>query len=132
MASEVVVRGVSTACTAAESFVDLYYSFMDKMRHKLKKLFLEDGRLVWNGNSTNGAENIQKFYEELPASEHNISCIDSQPVNVAEQSTIMVFVSGFVTFQERKTPFQQTFLITAQDDKWKVVSDCFRFQAPPS
>lgn len=48
---------------------------------------------------------------------------------VGQQSTIQVTTSGFVTFGERKYPFYQSFLITAKEDKWKVVSDVFRFQA---
>lgn len=48
---------------------------------------------------------------------------------VGQQSTIQVTTSGFVTFGERKYPFHQSFLITAKEDKWKVVSDVFRFQA---
>uniref|UniRef100_A0A182SAX2 NTF2 domain-containing protein n=1 Tax=Anopheles maculatus TaxID=74869 RepID=A0A182SAX2_9DIPT len=38
-------------------------------------------------------------------------------------------VSGSVKFHENPSkPFQQTFMITAQGDKWKIVSDCFRLQ----
>lgn len=43
----------------------------------------------------------------------------------------MILVCGFVKFQERVSrPFQQNFMITAQGDKWKIVSDCFRLQEP--
>ena len=45
------------------------------------------------------------------------------------QSTIMVVVAGIVRFEEKPSqPFCQNFLITAQETKWKVVSDCLRFQ----
>lgn len=50
------------------------------MRHKLAKLYLEDGKLVWNGNAVDGNISIQKFYEDLPPSIHNVTCLDSQPV----------------------------------------------------
>lgn len=51
------------------------------MRHKLAKLYLEDGQLVWNGNAVKGSTNIQKFFEDLPTSVHNILCVDAQNIN---------------------------------------------------
>lgn len=50
---------------------------------------------------------------------------------VSGQLTFMIQVSGSVKYQD-KTPktFQQTFIVTAQGDKWKIVSDCFRIQEP--
>lgn len=50
------------------------------MRHKLSKLYLDNGKLVWNGNAVDGNNNIQKFYEDLPPSVHIINCLDSQPI----------------------------------------------------
>lgn len=52
---------------------------------------------------------------------------------VGEQLTFIIQVSGTVKYQEKvpKT-FQQNFVITAQGDKWKIVSDCFRLQEPLS
>ncbi|ROT76794.1 NTF2-related export protein [Penaeus vannamei] len=132
MAADSERMKILTACTAAETFTKLYYDSLDKMRHRLGKLYLEDAQLVWNGNSVKGNTRIQKFFEDLPTSVHNILCVDAQPISdkaVGQQSTIQVTTSGFVTFGERKYPFHQSFLITAKEDKWKVVSDVFRFQA---
>ncbi|KAK4303349.1 hypothetical protein Pmani_024635 [Petrolisthes manimaculis] len=132
MAAETDRTSLTSACTAAESFTKLYYDFLDKMRHKLSKLYLENGKLVWNGNAVDGNNNIQKFYEDLPPSVHILNCLDSQPVReeaVGKQSTIQVTTAGFVTLKDRKYPFHQSFLITAKEDKWKVVSDVFRFQS---
>lgn len=50
------------------------------MRHKLSKLYHNEGMLVWNGNQLVGGEKIQKFYEGLPTSYHSIVSLDSQPV----------------------------------------------------
>ncbi|XP_066985272.1 NTF2-related export protein [Macrobrachium rosenbergii] len=122
---------ILTACTDAESFTKIYYEFLDKSRHKLNKLYLDEGKLVWNGNVVEKKENIQKFFEELPTSTHTITSLDSQPVNteaVGSQATILVTTAGFVVFKNRKSPFQQSFILTAKDDKWKLVSDVFRFQ----
>lgn len=55
-------------------------------------------------------------------------CLDP---SVGGQLTYLIQVSGTVKFQN-KTPksFQQNFMITAQGDKWKIVSDCVRIQEP--
>ncbi len=45
------------------------------------------------------------------------------------QSTVMAVVAGAVRFEKKPSqPFCQNFLFTAQGTKWKVVSDCLRFQ----
>lgn len=98
----------------------------------MSRLYLDDGLLVWNGNGSNGKENIQKFFQDLPVSEHTIVTLDAQPIMEAPgfpQQTYLIQVSGTVKFQDSPArPFQQTFMVTAQVDKWKVASDCFRLQ----
>ncbi|KAF2354144.1 Nuclear transport factor 2 [Trinorchestia longiramus] len=101
------------------------------MRHKLAKLYLNDAELIWNGHRMTGGTAIQKFYEELPVSQHTVRCYDSQPVNpraVGDQTSLLVTTGGFVFFKGKRSDFSQSFLITCHDDKWKVVCDCFRFQ----
>lgn len=58
----------------------------------------------------------------------NLSLADAA---VSGQLTFMIQASGTVRYQD-KTPktFQQNFVVTAQGDKWKIVSDCFRIQEP--
>lgn len=52
-------------------------------------------------------------------------------VAVGGQITFLIQVSGTVKYQDRvPKSFQQSFVITAQEGKWKVVSDCFRLQGP--
>lgn len=52
---------------------------------------------------------------------------------VGGQPTFLIQVSGTVKFQDKSPKsFQQTFMVTAQGDKWKIVSDCFRLQEPIS
>lgn len=47
------------------------------------------------------------------------------------QFTLFIQAAGSVQLGGSETkPFQQTFLITAVGDKWKIVSDCFRLQEP--
>nr|CAD7393448.1 unnamed protein product [Timema cristinae] len=151
---------VDQACRTAEEFTKLYYESVDRKRHahahiysavigspykrvrrKLKlgnfyglmsRYYLDTGVLVWNGNGTIGKEMIQKFFEELPSSEHVIGSLDSQPVLdsiVSSQLTCVIQVSGFVRFQDNVSkPFQQSFMITAEGDKWKIACDNFRLQ----
>lgn len=140
------------SCTTAEEFTKVYYESVDKRRHVsikhsqilknflinqlisqlMSRLYLDDGLLVWNGNGSNGKENIQKFFHDLPVSEHTIVTLDAQPIMEAPgfpQQTYLIQVSGVVKFVDSPPrPFQQTFMVTAQVDKWKVASDCFRLQ----
>lgn len=123
---------IDTACRTAEEFTKLYYESVDKKRHQMARLYMDNGLLVWNGNGANGKDNIQKYFQELPRSEHIMNTLDAQPIiddAVSSQLTFIIQVSGTVKFQDNPTkPFQQTFMITAQGDKWKIASDCFRLQ----
>lgn len=100
---------------------------------QISRLYLDNAICVWNGNGTTGKENIQKFIQELPSTEHSITTLDAQPVidEIANQNTMLIMVSGMSRIQSNQNQqkqFQQTFMITAQGDKWKIVSDCFRIQ----
>ncbi|XP_035909210.1 NTF2-related export protein [Anopheles stephensi] len=123
---------IDTVCTTAEAFVKLYYDHVDKKRQHMAPLYMDTGLLVWNGNGAKGKDEIQKYFHELPRSEHTITTIDAQPIvddAVSAQITFVMQVSGSVKFHDNPSkPFQQSFMITAQGDKWKIVSDCFRLQ----
>ncbi|XP_043286062.1 NTF2-related export protein [Venturia canescens] len=123
---------IDQACRTAEEFTKVYYESLDKRRYLMSRLYLDTGILIWNGNGVEGKDNIQKFWIDLPPSEHSILTLDAQPITgpaVADQLTFLVKVSGQVKYQEKMSrPFNQNFLITAMADKWKIVSDCFRLQ----
>lgn len=36
--------------------------------------------MIWNGNGVDGKDAIQKFWIELPSSDHNIITLDAQPI----------------------------------------------------
>lgn len=117
----------------AEDFTKLYYESLDKKRHQISRWYLDNGIAVWNGNDITGKENIQKFFEGLPATEHTVVTVDAQPViddAVSSQKTLLIIVSGSIRYNNSSKPFQQTFMVTAQGDKWKIVSDCLRLQSP--
>ncbi|GLH07300.1 NTF2-related export protein [Gryllus bimaculatus] len=126
---------VEQACRTAEEFIKHYYEGLDRRRNVMSRLYLDTATLLWNGNGIAGKEFIQKFFENLPSTDHVVSSIDSQPLTTGTTChfplTIVVSVSGFIAFcQEQPQAFQQQLLITAEGDKWKIVSDCFRFQEP--
>ncbi|KAJ9578367.1 hypothetical protein L9F63_005399 [Diploptera punctata] len=127
---------IDQSCHTAEEFTKLYYESMDKRRHLMSRYYLDSSAsvLVWNGNGVVGKDEIQKFLMNLPASEHTLTSLDAQPVldsAVGNQLTFVILGCGFVKYQDKvPRPFQQNFMITAQGDKWKIVSDCFRLQEP--
>lgn len=96
------------------------------------QLYLNSGLLVWNGNEIKGHEKIQNFFNDLPISDHVIRTLNAQPIlnsAVNGQFTVMIQVSGKVKYQDKRPKsFQQNFIITAQENQWKIVSDCFRLQ----
>lgn len=99
---------------------------------QLSRLYLDNAIAIWNGNGITGRENIQKFFQDLPTTEHTVTTLDAQPVideAVSNQNTLLIMVSGnFRVLNNSAKQFQHTFMITAQSDKWKIVSDCFRIQ----
>ncbi|XP_012531169.1 NTF2-related export protein [Monomorium pharaonis] len=123
---------IDQACRTAEEFTKLYYEYLDKRRYLISRMYMDTATLVWNGNGVTGKDDIQKFWTDLLPSEHTINILDAQPItgpDVTSQLTFLVKVGGQVKYDE-KTPksFNQTFLITAMGDKWKIVSDCLRAQ----
>ncbi|XP_053994061.1 NTF2-related export protein isoform X2 [Hylaeus anthracinus] len=126
---------IDQACRTAEEFTKLYYESLDKRRYHISRLYLDTATLIWNGNGIEGKDNIQKFWTDLPPSVHNVFVLDAQPITgpeVANQLTFLVKVGGQVRYDDKALkPFNQSFLITAMGDKWKIVSDCFRIQEIP-
>ncbi|XP_021707652.1 NTF2-related export protein [Aedes aegypti] len=72
--------------------------------------------------------NIQKYFQELPRFEHIMNTLVTQPIigdAVSSQLTFIIKLSGTVIYQDNSTkPFQKTFTVTAQGDKWKIASNC--------
>lgn len=58
------------ACQAADHFTKIYYEAADRKRNKMNFLYVDDATLVWNGNVVCGSENVTKFFEALPISQH--------------------------------------------------------------
>lgn len=121
---------INEAARAAEEFTKIYYSNIDQKKLTINKLFMETALLVYNGNGFNGVDAISKFIKDMPETKHDITTIDSQPIlDESAGRSFLVQVSGTVKIGAQRTKaFQQTFTLTAQGDKWKIVTDCFRLQ----
>lgn len=95
---------------------------------------MDNAVAIWNGNGLNGNNNIQDFIQKLPSTSHRVLTFNAQPIvdeMAPNQNAIMILVSGKIQHFNSTTNdhhFQQTFLIYAQEDKWKIASDCFRMQ----
>jgi len=46
----------------------------------LSRMYMDNAVLIWNGNGIVGKDNIQKFWIDLPCSEHIIYTLDAQPI----------------------------------------------------
>lgn len=127
------VEKINLAMSTAETFSNLYYKKMDSDRHTIEKMYHENATMTWNGNPIDGIGSIQKFWlEKIPKSSTFVQSLDAQPVHdsaVGGQTTVLVTVAGTVKYgASQPVNFQQNFLITAKDAKWKVVTDTFRSQ----
>lgn len=123
---------IEESSKTAGDFTKVYYDSLDKKRHQMSRLYMDNAIAVWNGNEVIGKDNIQQFFVGLPDLEHTVATYDAQPIideTVSNQQTLLLIVAGTIRIKSKITkPFQQTFMITAQGDKWKIVRDCFRIQ----
>ncbi|GAB1601607.1 NTF2-related export protein 2-like isoform X2 [Argonauta hians] len=130
-ATEELKIKIDQACTAGEEFHKLYYETFDKKRHLLSKLYMSNAQMVWNGTFVEGMTEIMKFIEHLPSTETSIETFDCHPladVVSQGQTTISVTIFGLVKFPKKKPKaFHQHFILTSQENVWKIVSDNYRF-----
>ncbi|XP_005112004.1 NTF2-related export protein 2 [Aplysia californica] len=132
-ASEEIRSRTIQALSAAHEFAELYHETFDKRRQAIGKVYQDTAQMVWNGNAHTGNAEIVKFFNTLPASEHTVEGMDTQPViagvvGTDNNSSIVITFYGKVKFKDTvaKT-FNQTIMLSVQDNKWKVVSDNYRF-----
>ncbi|KAF4527751.1 hypothetical protein B566_EDAN013159 [Ephemera danica] len=72
---------------------------------------------------------MDQFLPSLQSSPIICCLLMSPDLAVGGNITLNLLVAGLVRYSDlRPTPFTQDFMITAQEDKWKIVSDCFRLQ----
>ncbi|XP_017086119.1 NTF2-related export protein-like isoform X2 [Drosophila eugracilis] len=123
---------VEICASRVRNFAVLYYTFIDKKRHQIGSLYLENATISWNGNGANGREMIVRFIDGLPPSKHYFTNVDAQPILdpvVGELTTYLIQVGGNVEFGDQSPRFfQQSFIVTIENDFWKIISDCYRMQ----
>jgi NTF2-related export protein 1/2 len=120
---------INEAARIGEEFTKIYYEHIDKKK-STQRLYLDTALLVFNGNGISGVEPITKFQQELPSMEHTLTTLDAQPIlDSAAGKSYLIQTSGTVKIDnQRSQAFQQSFLITAHETKWKIVTDTFRLQ----
>jgi NTF2-related export protein 1/2 len=117
---------------ATEQFSKLYYKTFDTQRHRLAALLYTDRSIiVWNGNPYRGLSQINSLLLNLPATKHELSSIDCQPINkeaIANKSMLVV-CEGTVKYDQERQPrhFSQNVVLVSENNLWKIISDCFRF-----
>ncbi|KAH8280552.1 hypothetical protein KR018_009799, partial [Drosophila ironensis] len=123
---------IETCARTAEDFTRLYYASVDSRRHQMGRLYIDTAVFSWNGNGATGRDMIERYFVELPSSIHQMLTLDAQPIMdplVANQLTYLIMTSGTVKFVDHAMcNFQQSFIVTAENDKWKIASDCYRLQ----
>ncbi|KAH8318306.1 hypothetical protein KR074_002046 [Drosophila pseudoananassae] len=123
---------IESCARTAEDFTRLYYASVDNRRHQMGRLYIDNAIFSWNGNGATGREMIERYFLELPNSSHQLGTLDAQPIldsAVGNQLTYLVMASGTVKFADQTIRnFQQSFIVTAENDKWKIASDCYRLQ----
>ncbi|EDW57010.1 NTF2-related export protein [Drosophila sechellia] len=123
---------VESCARTADTFTRLYYASVDNRRQQIGRLYLDNATLSWNGNGATGRQMIESYFRELPSSKHQLNTLDAQPIvdqAVSNQLAYLIMASGSVKFSDQPLrKFQQTFIVTAENEKWKVVSDCYRLQ----
>jgi len=43
-------------------------------------MYMDAATLIWNGNGVENKDSIQKFWTDLPPSEHTITTLDAHPI----------------------------------------------------
>jgi hypothetical protein len=113
----------------SKAFVEHYYSTFDSNRPNLLGLYQESSMLSFEGEKTQGAQNISNKLSSLPFQQckHNISTVDCQPSGPA--GGMLVFVSGNLQLpgEEHALKFSQMFhLIPTPQGSFYVFNDIFR------
>lgn len=133
----------SITSEGGKQFFEHFYSYMDTGRSNLKHLYHEASKVVWNGKSIQGRENVERFLTDLPPSKHEACSLDCQPVipqgaGVAgneEDPMILVSVMGTVQYGHLEAkpppdarPFCQSFVLgkDSATGSYFIVTDNYR------
>uniref|UniRef100_A0A914I3W3 Nuclear transport factor 2 n=1 Tax=Globodera rostochiensis TaxID=31243 RepID=A0A914I3W3_GLORO len=84
-------------CTVAEKLVRLYTELADMLDLYSSK---NGPQLVWNGNLFNGLLEIEEFWRTLPATSHEVTCLDAHRIDPSsDDKSLVVLAMGTVTIE---------------------------------
>lgn len=112
----------------ATAFVSHYYSTFDSNRAGLGNLYQDSSMLTFEGQKTQGIQNIVSKLTSLPFQQcqHNVSTMDCQP---SGSGGVIVFVSGSLQLagEQHALRFSQMFhLMPTPQGSFYVLNDIFR------
>ncbi|KAH7726958.1 NTF2-related export protein [Aphelenchoides avenae] len=110
-------------------FVKLYVDSADIRREKMHVLYsTAEPSLIWNGNNVDGLQNIQSFWSNLPATEHELRSVDAHPLSISgDEKAIVSQVVGTVAVGGVTHAYTQTLILLNEDGNYRVKSDRIRF-----
>lgn len=120
---------IRQACESGKKFAQVFYEKLDKSRHTMGQLFHDHATLAWNGNLVKTKGSVLEFYGNLPTISTTLMCIDAQPISESvsgEKTSILVTCNGRMSFSKQTRCFNESFMLTAENNVWKIVSDTYR------
>jgi len=120
---------LSQACESGKKFAQVFYEKLDKSRHTMGQLFHESAVLIWNGNFVTGKGNVLEFYGNLPTLDTTLIAIDAHPISTeiaGQKTSILVTCNGKMTFDKQHRCFTESFMLIAENNIWKIMTDTYR------
>ncbi|CAM8951512.1 unnamed protein product [Rhodiola kirilowii] len=113
----------------AKAFVEHYYTTFDANRAGLANLYQDNSMLTFEGQKTQGAQNIVAKLTGLPFQQclHSVQTVDCQPSGPG--GGMLVFVSGQIQLagEQHGLKFSQMFhLMPTPQGSFYVQNDIFR------
>jgi len=95
-----------------EAFIKNFYEMYDKSRTQINQMYQEVSMVIWNGNVYRGLATLDTFFKQMPPTSHCLETIDWQSVVAADVGTILVQVTGTVTYGVHlNSRFSQAFML---------------------
>ncbi|KXN65838.1 NTF2-like protein [Conidiobolus coronatus NRRL 28638] len=98
---------VNTASKGAETFVKLYYDFLDKNRTMLNAFYRDSSLIVINGKAFQGFQSYNTYLTSIPTTKHTVDTFNAHPLPISNANggghCISVTVSGRVSFGTQTT-----------------------------
>uniref|UniRef100_A0A183CQW8 NTF2-related export protein n=1 Tax=Globodera pallida TaxID=36090 RepID=A0A183CQW8_GLOPA len=117
-------------CADAEKLVRLYTELADMNRPRTVNLYSSEKnapQLVWNGNLFNGLPEIEAFWRSLPATSHEVTCLDAHRIDpTSDDTSLVVLAMGTVTIGGVSHAYNHSLLLIHEGGTYKIKSDNYR------